>query len=115
MKLKDDIISWKTSSIFEFSSKNSWSTTTIMAWVHWNELAWLEAIEQISNSIDVIAWKVYFIIANLKALQIWERQTEKNLNRCFLQNNSWTTYEDKRAKEIIPYLGQTIYLMYTTH
>lgn len=101
----------KIKSIIEFKSNNPWKTTTIMAWVHWNELSWINAIQDIINNINVISWKVYFIFANLKAIEIWERQFEKNMNRCFIKNNPRKTYEDKRANELIPYLEESDYLL----
>ena len=101
----------KDNSIIELNSNIKGNTTTIMVWVHGNELSWVNAVLEILKDIKVIAWKVYFIFANLKALEIWERQYEKNMNRCFLININWSTYEDKRVREIIPYLQKSDYLL----
>lgn len=102
-----EIIKWKLNSILEFNSNIPWKTTTIMVWVHWNELSWINALNDILKEINIISWKVYFILANLKAIEIWKRFFEKNLNRCFVEDNNWNTYEDKRAKEIIKYLNES--------
>ncbi len=101
----------KDNSIIEINSNNPWNIITIMAWVHGNEFSWVNAFFEILKDIKIISWKVYFIFANLKALEIEKRIFEKNLNRCFLKNNHWKTYEDLRAKEIIPYLQESDYLL----
>ena len=106
-----NIINWKSSSVIEINWKKPWNTTTIMVWVHWNELSWVNALFEILDEIKIISWKVYFIFANLEALKLNQRQFEKNMNRCFTENNIWTTYEDKRANEIIPYLQKSDYLL----
>lgn len=98
-------------SIIELNSYKVWNTTTIMVWVHGNELSWVNAMLDILKDIKVISWKVYVIFANLKALEINKRFYEKDLNRCFIKNNIWKTYEDKRANEIIPYLEKSNYLL----
>ncbi len=97
--------------IFLKNSKNPWKTTTIIVWVHGNELSWVNAMDEILKDIEITSGKVYFIYANLKALEINNRIFEKNLNRCFLENNTWSTYEDKRAIEITPYLRDSDYLL----
>lgn len=101
----------KEDSIIEIDSNIPWKTTTIMVWVHGNELSWVNALLEILSYIKIIKWKVYFIFANLKALEVWKRFFEKNMNRCFLENNNWNTFEDKRVKEIIPYLQKSDYLL----
>lgn len=102
-KLKD----W----IYLLDSKFPWKTTTIMVWVHGNELSGINALSGILKEIKIISWKIYFIFANLKALEICQRLYEKNLNRCFLNSNIWETYEDKRANEILPFLQKSDYLL----
>lgn len=98
-------------SILTYNSGTSWPTTTIMVGVHWNELSWPKALEKILKDFTVQKWKVYFIYANIKALEIQERQYQKNMNRCFLRNNSEETYEEQRAKELMPYLEESDYLL----
>lgn len=88
-----------------------WNTTTIMAWVHGNEYIGIDILNEIINNIDIISWKVYFIIANLEAIKINKRQFEKNMNRCFLKVNDSKLYEDKRGNEIKKYLNDSDYLL----
>jgi len=88
-----------------------WKTTTIMAWVHWNEFIWIKVLEKVLEKIKINYGKVYFVIANLEAIKIDKREFEKNMNRCFLEKNDWKTYEDKRAKKIIKVLEKSDYLL----
>ncbi len=76
MKLQN-IIQLKEPSIYTFDSWKTWNTTTIMVWVHGNELSWPNAMMNILPNIEIISWKVFAIIANLKALEQNLRQTEK--------------------------------------
>ena len=98
-------------SILTYDSGKEWAITTIMVGVHGNELSWPQALEKIIPQIKIIKWKVYFIYANLEALRIQERQYQENMNRCFLKSNSEATYEQQRAKELIPYLEESDYLL----
>lgn len=111
VSLFQELVKWNIASVIEANSNIPWNTTSIMVWVHGNELSWVNALFKILNNINITKWKVYFIFANLKALEVWARQFEKNMNRCFLENNNWTTYEDKRALEVIPYLQESDYLL----
>jgi len=88
-----------------------WNTTVIMVWVHGNEFSWIEILDEIIKSLDINNWKVYFIYANLKAIEKKIRFIEKNLNRCFLIDKKWSTYEEKRALEIIEILNKADYLL----
>lgn len=88
-----------------------WNTTAIMVWVHGNEYSWIDALEEILDDLDIISWKVYFIYANLKAIEENVRFTEKNLNRCFLKSNTGNSYEEKRVIEILKYLDQSDFLL----
>lgn len=106
-----DIIYENSPSIYTFDSWKKWNTTMIMVWVHGNELAWPNAVLEIMKNIQVETWKLYFIFANLEALKKNVRQTEKNMNRSFVKNNSWITYEDKRANEIMEILNHSDYLL----
>ncbi len=102
-----EIIDW----VFLKDSKKTWSTVAIMAWVHGNEFAWIKALDEFIDKLEIENWKVYFIYANLEAIKQDVRFTEKNLNRCFLKENNWETYEENRAKEIMNYLDVSDYLL----
>jgi len=103
----EKILEW----IYLIDSEKKWNITTIMVWVHWNEISWVKALDEIKSNLELISWKVYFVYANQKAIKKNVRFTEKNLNRCFLKNNNWNTYEEKRAKEIIDILEKSDYLL----
>jgi len=97
--------------IYLYDTWKKWNTTTIMVWVHWNEFSGIQAMEKIKNNIKIDNGKVYFIYANLRAIKENVRFTEKNLNRCFLKNQDWTSYEEKRAKIIMKYLDKSDFLL----
>jgi len=87
-------------SIIKITSKNPWKVTVIMAWVHGDERAGIDAFKKLIPIIKVSSGTVYFVLANLKAIEQNVRFTEKNLNRCFRKRISWNTYEENRAREI---------------
>ena len=99
-------------SILTYTGSIPWPTTTIMVGVHGNEKAGALALQKLlQENYSIDTGMVYFIYANLKALQIDKRYIEKNMNRCFSETEPQTTYEAKRAKEIMGYLEQSDYLL----
>jgi hypothetical protein len=105
--MKKEILKW----IFLKDSWVEWKITTVMVWVHGNEVSWIEALDNIIDNIEIISGKVYFIYANLEAIKKKVRFTEKNLNRCFIKNINGNTYEENRAKEIIQILDKSDFLL----
>ena len=101
----------KEKSIIEIDSWLPWKTTVIMSWVHGNELSWIKVMNSLIPNIKIIKWKVIFIFANLRAIELWKREYKKNMNRCFLKENNWMLYEDIRAREIIRYLDKADFLL----
>lgn len=97
--------------IIKIIGKNTWPTTTIMVWVHGNEKAWINALDELLQDFSIDAGTVYCIYANIQAIKEDKRYIEKNMNRCFLKNISATVYEEQRAQEIISYLNQSDYLL----
>lgn len=97
--------------IFLNDSWIKWNITTIMVWVHWNEVSWIDALNEIIDDLEIISGKVYFIYANLEAIKKNIRFTEKNLNRCFLKNIEVNSYEEKRSKEIMLILDKSDFLL----
>jgi len=97
--------------IYMYDSWKKWNITTIMVWVHGNEKSWIIALDEIINKLEITSWKVYFIYANLKAIKQNKRFIEKNMNRCFLKNQNWKTYEEKRVKEIMKILDKSDFLL----
>ncbi len=78
----------------------------IFAGVHGNEKAGVFALERLIKDLEVEAGEVYFVYANPRAIEQDVRYTEKNLNRCFLEKVG-DSYEEKRAKELIPILDES--------
>lgn len=105
--MKKEIWKWT----FLIDSKKPWETTTIMVWVHWDEVSWINALDEIIDDLDIISGKVYFIYANLEAIKKNVRFTEKNLNRCFLKELKGNSYEEKRSKEIMSILDKSDFLL----
>lgn len=87
-------------SIVKITSKNPWKITVIMTWVHGNERSGIDAFKKIIPTIKITSWTVYFVLANLNAIEQNVRFTEKNLNRCFKKRIIGNTYEENRAREI---------------
>jgi len=50
---------------------------------------------------------VYFVYANPAAITADVRYTEKDLNRCFYASQNGTTYEEKRAVELMSILDES--------
>jgi succinylglutamate desuccinylase len=99
-------------SIVTKTAENPGNITTIMAGVHGNELAGVFAIQDLlAEQIQPIAGKIHFILANLKGLEIEQRAFEKNMNRCFREENNMESYEEQRVKEILPYLKESDFLL----
>lgn len=98
-------------SIYTIQSNFPWPTTTIMCGVHGNETTGITLCNIYQKNLSIDFGKVILIQANPKAIAQKQRYIEKNMNRCFVLNNPWTTYEDMRAREIILYLEQSDYLL----
>lgn len=102
---------------FSIKSKNTGPTITIMAGVHGDEtsgliatLKFLKMLEK--GKIKINKGKINLVFANIPAIMQGVRQTDANLNRVFrkknkLNKNEYTSYEYKRAKEIMPILKST--------
>lgn len=98
---------WITSTSL-IDSWEKWPSIWISAWIHWNEHAWVNTLEHLYKeiiewSIELISWKVYFILKwNEKALEENKRFIEHDLNRCvenYWENNK-SIYEIKRWQEM---------------
>jgi len=81
------IIRWELPSIIECNSNVAGATTTVMVWVHGNELSQVNAVIEMLWDFKIISGKVYFIFANLQAQRINQRFFKKNMNRCFHLSN----------------------------
>lgn len=97
--------------IYLLDSWKLWKTVTVMWWVHGNEKAWIEVIKNLKKNWKVNFWKIYLVLGNWEAIKLNKREYQKNMNRCFYKNNSWNTYEDTRAKEVMKILDESDYLL----
>jgi succinylglutamate desuccinylase len=71
-----------------FDSWVEWKIVWISAWIHWNEHAWVEALEYFKNKlinweISLTKWKILLILKwNKEALEQKRRFIKHDLNRC---------------------------------
>ncbi|MBD2610348.1 MAG: aspartoacylase [Nostoc sp. ZfuVER08] len=79
----------------------------IVGGTHGNELTGVYLVkkfQQYPNLINRPSWETLLLLGNLKAIAQRKRYIDKDLNRCFsqenLQNSNFLNYEDTRAKEI---------------
>lgn len=82
-------------------------TLVIFAGVHGNEKVGIKALKVLLTKIKIEYGKVYFVFANPKAIRLGIRNTEKDLNRSFVANNTGKTYEEKRAKILMGILNKS--------
>ncbi|KKP93360.1 MAG: putative aspartoacylase [Parcubacteria group bacterium GW2011_GWA1_36_12] len=86
----------------------------VLAGVHGNEKAGVIAVENIYNKLKIKRGRVIFIIANLKALNENKRFIEKDLNRCFLEEQPLeikNSLEGQTAREIMLLLKKADFMI----
>lgn len=93
-------------SIIKKIGKEPGQTVAVMAGVHGNERAGVEALASAIKTIRIKSGVVYFIYANPEAIAKRVRFISKNLNRCFSKENIGTTLEDARARELMKIFDQ---------
>lgn len=81
-------------------------TLAIFAGVHGNETAGVFALQDLLPKITIPKGKLYLVFANPPAIKANVRMLEKNLNRCFSGDNTGTSYEDNRARELMVVLDE---------
>ncbi|MEK9196057.1 MAG: succinylglutamate desuccinylase/aspartoacylase family protein [Patescibacteria group bacterium] len=81
-------------------------TVAVFAGVHGDERAGIMAMDQLSKSIEINCGVLYLVLANPPAVEQEKRYIAKNLNRCFGDKNQGTSYEDKRANQLIQILSK---------
>jgi len=101
--------------IFRKDGKNPGNTVVVMGGVHGDEICGVEAVEK-AMSLEIENGKVYFILANLKAMELGVRQTDVNMNRVFrpfeeLSEKEKQSYERSRAEAIMPFLNESVALL----
>ena len=91
-------------SIIKKDSRQKGKTLAVFCGVHGNEKAGVYAVNKILKDIKIKKGTVYFVFANPKAIEKNIRFVDKNLNRCFFDNQKGSSYEEKRAKDLIKIL-----------
>lgn len=92
--------------IVKKNGKEPGKTLAVFCGVHGNEKAGVYAVSDVLKNIKIKKGIVYFVYANPVAIKKNVRLIRKNLNRCFLKNNTGTTPEDKRARRLMKILDK---------
>ncbi len=97
-------------------SKKPGPTITIMAGTHGDEICGIKAFKKVIPTLQLKKGKIYFILGNLKAIKLKQRQYQTNLNRLYkadslIDLNTKKAYEYKRSREIMPYLDDSLALL----
>ncbi|MCA9347849.1 succinylglutamate desuccinylase/aspartoacylase family protein [Candidatus Saccharibacteria bacterium] len=95
-----------TSEIIEIDSGKTGPALAIFAGVHGNELAGVYALQKLLPTLKLTRGKLYIAFANPPAIRAKVRMVKQNLNRCFVANNKGTSYEDRRARELMAILDK---------
>lgn len=98
--------------VITFTGAKPGKIVSIMAGVHGNEVCGLKAFEKLLPGFSADAGTVHFIYGNLQAISLNKRFIDMNLNRAFrpetsLSEKEKSSYERKRALEIMPLLAET--------
>ncbi|MEK6895303.1 MAG: succinylglutamate desuccinylase/aspartoacylase family protein [Nanoarchaeota archaeon] len=95
--------------VFEKQGTKEGKNLVVLVGVHGNEVCGVKAADLLLPKLKIIYGKVTFIYANLEAIKQNKRFVEQNLNRCFIDEQSFEikqSLEGKTAKEISPYLDR---------
>jgi predicted deacylase len=93
--------------VVKFHGSRKGKTVSVLAGVHGDEKCGVKAFDNLIPNLKINAGTVYFIYCNLKAIEEDKRYIEKNLNRCFFNEQPLEvrdSLEGKTAREIIPFL-----------
>lgn len=82
-------------------------TVAIFAGVHGNERAGIRAVQELGKTLTITSGVAHLVLANPRAIAKGVRYCDKNLNRCFLKDNSGQTYEDELARTLMPLLDES--------
>lgn len=89
------------SKIIEINGKKPGPTLAIFAGVHGNEMAGVLALQQLLPSLEITRGRIFIAFANPPAIESNVRMVNKNMNRCFFKDNTGSTPEDVRARELM--------------
>lgn len=92
--------------ILKIESSKSGPVIALFAGVHGDETAGIWALQNIALNLKLKNGSVYIVFANPPAIEKNVRMVRKNLNRCFIEGNNGTTYEDKRARQLMKILDK---------
>lgn len=94
-----------------------WPTVVLFWWTHWDEKSWVLAVNKIYNEIIknellLKKWRLILVSeANEKAVNIWVRYVDYNLNRLFKDDIYWDWYEYYRSFELKSILDEADYFI----
>lgn len=91
-------------SIIKKSGKFPGKSVAVFAGIHGDEKAGIMALSEVAKKITIERGTAYFVIANPKAVELGQRMVSKNLNRLFLKGNTGSSWEDRRARELMQIL-----------
>lgn len=89
-------------------------TAVILSGVHGNEFCGVRAFDNVIPKLKIKSGRVIFIYSNLNAIELNKRCIDRDLNRCFFEEQPEKiecTLEGRTAKEIIPFLDEADVLL----
>ena len=103
--------------ISHHTSHIPWPKLIVLWSIHGDEpsgtIAWMKFREILANGqLILVKWSITIIThCNQAAFTQWVRSIDKNLNRCFQENNLGESYEDWLARSIMIHLKEHDYLL----
>lgn len=97
--------------VFRIEGPEQGPSVAIFAGVHGNERVGVMALDALKSTLQIRRGTLYLVYANPPAIAKNVRMINKNLNRCFFAENSGTTYEDERARDLMKLLDECIALL----
>jgi succinylglutamate desuccinylase len=100
--------------VIEKKGKFEGKRVVILTGVHGNEKAGVEGFERLIPDLEIESGSVCFIVGNLKALEEGKRFIDRDLNRCFFDEQGRDikkSLEGKTAKEIMPFLRDADFVL----
>ena len=89
------------SDIWTSESKTKGITIGIFAGIHGDEKAGVQVLDLLKENIFPNRGCIHLVLANQKAVLEGKRFLNKNLNRCFYDDNYEQEYEDEKARELM--------------
>lgn len=108
------------SNTYVFDTGIKWPTITILWWIHWDEIVWINVIDTIvkqikNNEINLLKWKLILAYWNEEAISKWVRWVDYNMNRIFLEKYikdfKYNWLEVLRMRKIVEILDETDVLL----